>query len=104
MITESREEKPLASTAKDDLRCEIEVLRTTLENAFTEYETNKELIRNPSLWISHIENALHRADGIFALRKQYPPLEDIFAKLEVSYHRAERRMVPYAKKWLPAQR
>ncbi len=99
MIAKGCEEKMLTYRSTKELEQELEELRMSLQNAFSEYESNKELVRNPRVWVEYIKNAIDRAICFRALRKDYPEMDDIFDRLEASLQRVnDGRLIRYAKK------
>lgn len=93
------EDELLTYNSQGELRRELRELRTPLQNAFSEYELNKELVGDPHAWVAYIRDAIHRAHCFLDTRKDHPELEDVFARLEASLHRAEARLPGYAKRW-----
>jgi hypothetical protein len=83
--------------SQEELRRELEELRTSLQNAFSEYELNKELVGNPQTWVAYIQDAIVRAHCFLNTQKEHPGLEDVFARLAESLHRAEKRLPGYEK-------
>lgn len=88
----------LEGKTNEELTKEIKELSVTLQNAFSQYETDMNLVRNPRVWVDYIENAIERAICILKLRNGHPALEPLFARLEESYHHADEYLPGYAKK------
>jgi len=98
MVAEGCEEKTLTYGSTEELVQALKELSTSLKNAFSTYEPNKELAGNPQVWVNYIHNAIQRAHCFLKMQKDHPGLEDVFAKLETSLHHAEDRMPEYANK------
>lgn len=90
MITESCKE--------EELREKLAALNTTLKNAFTQYERDKELVGNPVRWVTRVIDAIREAHQLLRERKEHPELKYLFEQLEESLHRAHNRLPDYAKR------
>ncbi|HUC31283.1 MAG TPA: hypothetical protein VMR99_01175 [Candidatus Paceibacterota bacterium] len=94
MVSESYEEP----TTAEELKARISTLQRSLQNAFTIYESDERLKKDPQVWMNHIDNALEQAHHLIRLRrKDHPELKDLFVRLQASCTTAEKRRNGYGR-------